>query len=50
MLLDEKQIMELAKPFVGMVDSLVEFYNDPQNQKKYQEWYVKKYGCLPEER
>jgi hypothetical protein len=44
--LKEKQIEELAR---GMVDSLRDFFNDPHNQKQYQEWHLKKYGCLPGE-
>ena len=49
MQLDNAQINELAKPFVTMVDTLVEFYNDPENKRKYREWYLQKYGCEPKE-
>ena len=48
MQLKDRQVDELARLFVGMVDSVREFYSDAQNQKAYQEWYLKKYGCLPE--
>lgn len=47
MLLDEKQATELAKPIAKMADALEEFFKDPQNKKKYREWHLKKYGCLP---
>lgn len=49
MLLDDYQVKSLAKSFVGMVDKLTEFYSDPENKKKYQEWHLQKYGCLPKE-
>lgn len=48
-MLTERQIDELASPFVSMVDSLVEFFNDPHNKQEYREWHLQKYGCLPEE-
>lgn len=44
MQLDERQVMELAKPFAKMTDTLTEFYNNPENMKKYREWYLRKYG------
>lgn len=49
MQLNEKQIEELAGAFTKMVDSMREFFNDPQNKKQYQEWHLKKYGYMPEE-
>lgn len=49
MQLKERQLTELAKPFVTMVDSIREFYNDSENKKKYREWYLKKYGFEPKE-
>ena len=48
MQLEEKQITELAKPFAKMVRTLEMFFDDPENKKKYQEWHLNKYGCLPE--
>ena len=44
MQLDDKQVMELAKPFAKMTNALTEFYNNLENMKKYREWYLKKYG------
>lgn len=49
MQLENAQITELAKPFVAMLDSIGEFYKDPQNIKRYREWHLKKYGRLPGE-
>ena len=49
MLLETAQITELAKPFVAMADSMKEFFENPQNKQAYNEWYLRKYGHLPEE-
>lgn len=49
MQLDNRQITELAKPFVAMADSIKEFFNDSENKRKYREWHLQKYGCEPEE-
>ena len=49
MQLENTQVTELAKPFIEMVDSLNEFYNNPENKRKYNEWYLKKYGSEPKE-
>lgn len=49
MQLENNQVTQLAKIFVNMVDKLAEFYSDPENKKKYQEWHLQKYGCLPKE-
>ena len=46
--LNTTQVTELAKSFVGMVDTLREFFEDPQVKKDYEEWHIKKYGCMPE--
>lgn len=46
--LDTNQVNELANIFVGMADSIREFFEEPQNKQKYREWYFKKYGCEPE--
>lgn len=45
--LTPNQITEMARPFVGMVEALTTFYADPQNEKAYREWYLKKYGHEP---
>lgn len=49
MVLNDTLVTDLAKPFAKMVDKLGEFYSDPENKKKYQEWYLKKYGRMPDE-
>lgn len=49
MLLNNEQVTELAKPFAKMLDSMREFYDDPENKQKYREWHLKKYGREPSE-
>lgn len=49
MLLSDAQVTALAKVIASKADSIREFYENPDNQKKYKEWHLKKYGCLPEE-
>ena len=39
-----QQIADLARPFVGMVDRLKAFYDDPEYEREFQEWYLKEYG------
>ena len=48
MTLTHSQVTDLADPFVAMIDSLVEFFKDPENKSAYQKWYREKYGCEPE--
>jgi len=45
--LSQSQISNLAKPIVGMAQAIQDFYKDPQNEKAYREWYLKKYGHEP---
>ena len=47
--LSSSQIKNLAKPLVGMAQTIADFYKDPQNEKAYREWYIKKYGCEPKD-
>lgn len=42
------QITDLAKPLVGMVQIITDYFKDPQHEKAYREWYIKKYGKEPE--
>lgn len=47
--LSSSQITNLAKPIVGMVQTIADFYKDPQNEKAYREWYIRKYGHEPKD-
>lgn len=42
--LSQWQIEDLARPFVSMVDRIEAFYQDPKNERDFQEWYLKRYG------
>lgn len=30
-----------------MIKGMTEFYKNPENQKRYEEWHLNKYGELP---
>ena len=49
MQLENAQITELAKPLVALADTIMEFYNDSENKRKYREWHLQKFGCEPKE-
>ena len=38
------QIDALARPLVGMIDEIVNFYRDPENQRRFNAWCLQKYG------
>lgn len=42
--LTPQQVDALARPLVGMVDRIRAFYDDPENEREFQEWYLKEYG------
>lgn len=42
--LSKSQVEDLARPFVGMVDRIKAFYDDPENQRAFREWYLREYG------
>lgn len=42
--LSKHQVEDLARPFVSMVDRIKAFYEDPKNERDFQEWYLKEYG------
>lgn len=45
--LTPQQVTDLARPFVGMLDAIRAFYEDAENEKKYREWHMSRYGCYP---
>lgn len=36
--LTTRQIEELAKPFVGFIETITSFYSNEENEKAFQEW------------
>ena len=43
------QIDELARTVASINQSIVGFYNNPENEKAFQDWYFKKYGHYEKE-
>ena len=41
--LTQSQIDDLAKTVASLQQSIVGFFNNPENEKAFQEWYAKKY-------
>lgn len=42
--LTPQQIEDLARPFAGMVNRILAYYDDPEHEKEFQEWYLREYG------
>lgn len=38
------QIEELTRTLVGLQDDIKMFFSNPEIERAYQEWYLKKYG------
>ena len=47
--LTEEQISSLARGIIEQLDSIKEYYKDPENERKYREWYKERYGCYPKD-
>ena len=45
--LTSAQVTDLANPFVNMIDNISKFYENPNNEKGFREWHLKKFGCEP---
>lgn len=43
------QIEELARTVASINQSIVGFYNNPENEKAFQDWYFRKYGHYEKE-
>ena len=42
--LNSFQVADLARPLLGMVDTILKYYKDPAHEKAFREWYQKRYG------
>lgn len=42
--LSSSQVYDLARPIVGMMEKIMAYYQDPENERVFQEWYLRKYG------
>lgn len=47
--LTPNQVTDLAKPFVGMIDTIAKCYENPEVMKGFKEWHLKKFGYEPNE-
>ena len=37
-------ILELARPIARMAQQIMDYYKEPEREKAFQEWYLKRYG------
>lgn len=42
--LSSSQVYDLARSIVGMMEKIMAYYQDPENERAFQEWYLRKYG------
>ena len=47
--LTPNQIEEIARTVATLDQTIVGFYDNPENEKAFQEWYFKKYGRYEKE-
>ena len=47
--LTPNQIKDIAKTVASIEQHIVGFFNNPDNEKAYQDWYLKKYGRMDKE-
>ena len=43
-MLTSTQVNEFAKTVAMISDTIEGFFSNPENEKAYQDWYLKKYG------
>ena len=43
------QIEDLARTVASINQSIIGFYDNPENEKAYQDWYFKKFGHYDKE-
>ncbi len=37
-------ILDLARPLARMIDVIEDYYKEPEHERAFQEWYLKRYG------
>ena len=47
--LTSTQIEDLARTVASINQSIIGFYDNPENEKAFQDWYFKKYGHYEKE-
>ena len=48
-MLSQVQVDDLARTVAMISDTIEGFFNNPENEKAYQDWYFKKYGHYEKE-
>ena len=48
-MLSSTQVDDLARTVAMISDTIEGFFNNPENEKAYQDWYLKKYGRTEKE-
>ena len=48
-MLTTQQINDLAQTVAWISDTIEGFYSNPENEKAYQDWYLRKYGHTEKE-
>ena len=47
--LTSSQVNDLARTVAGIEQHLKGFFDNPENEKAYQDWYFRKYGRMDKE-
>ena len=48
-MLSPNQVKDLARTVAMISDTIEGFFSNPENEKAYQDWYLKKYGHTEKE-
>ncbi len=40
----DSQVIDLARPLLGMIDTIFAYYQDPEHEREFQTWYRERYG------
>lgn len=48
-MLSPTQVKDLAKTVAMISDTIEGFFSNPENERAYQDWYLKKYGHTEKE-
>ena len=43
------QVNDCARHLAKNVETIANFFKDPENMKRYREWHIRKYGYEPQE-
>ena len=43
--MDDRQTEDLARPFIGMVETILAYYQEAAHEEAFREWYKERYGA-----